>query len=117
LYIYIKYLYYIYLISSNILLKNDKIKLADLGVAKNIEHSIVATYTGSPIYISPEMLNLQRDNKVNVKLNTDVWSIGIVIYELIKLKRPFKEINEVLNNSVPDLDSNVPDEFKNIVKE
>jgi len=67
--------------------------------------------------MSPEMLNLQRDNKVNVKLNTDVWSIGIVIYELIKLKRPFNEIKEVLNNSVHDLDSNVPDEFKNLVKE
>ena len=63
------------------------------------------------------MHKLNLDNKVNVKLNTDVWSIGIVIYELIKLKRPFNQTHEVLNNSVSDLDSNVPVEFKNLVKE
>ena len=117
MYTYIKYFYYINLISSNILFKNDKIKLADLGVAKNIEYSIAATFAGSTIYMSPEMHKLNLDNKIIVKLNTDVWSIGIVIYELIKLKRPFNQINEVLNNSVPDLNSNVPVEFKNLVKE
>jgi len=77
----------------------------------------VATLVGSPPYMSPEMLKIQLDDRINVKLNTDVWSIGIVIYELIKLKRPFKDMYEILNSRLPDLDSNVPDLFKNLVKE
>jgi len=97
------------------LLKNDKIKLADLGVAKSIEYSIVRTSAGTGLYMSPEMLKLQLDNRIIVKLNTDVWSLGIVIYELIQLKRPFKDKNDVLNNRVPDLDSKVPDIFRDLV--
>jgi len=74
----------------------------------------VATYAGSPVYMSPEMLKFQYDNKVNIKFNTDVWSYGIVIYELITLKRPFRTDHEIINSKVPDLDSDL---FKDLIKE
>ena len=53
---------------------------------------------------------------------TDIWSIGIILYELIKIDIPFKNLNEVLNNDIPDigvqnhLNINVLDHFKNMLK-
>jgi serine/threonine protein kinase len=63
------------------------------------------------------MIKFLYDDKTNIKLKTDVWSLGIVIYELITLKRPFENQNEILNAKIPDFDSNVPYLFKDIIKE
>jgi len=79
----------------------------------------VATCAGSPVYMSPEMHKFQNDKKVNIKFNTDVWSLGIVIYELITLTRPFKNEHEILNNNLPNLKSkSVPlIVFEDMIKE
>ena len=62
------------------------------------------------------------DTIINVNNKTDIWSIGIILYELIKIDIPFKNLNEVLNNDIPDigvqnhLNINVLDHFKNMLK-
>ncbi len=72
---------------------------------------------GTLIYKSPEMIKFLHDDKTSVELKTDVWSLGIVIYELITLKRPFENRNEILNANISDFDSNIPDLFKELCRE
>jgi len=70
-----------------------KIKVLDFGISKLIETSIVGNTTdesrvfGSPRYMSPE----QFDNPADVDLRTDIWSIGVILYELITGVAPFVE--------------------------
>jgi len=63
------------------------------------------------------MIKFLDDIKTNIKLKTDVWSLGIVIYELITLNRPFKDQNEILNAKIPEFKSNIPDLFKDLIRE
>ena len=51
---------------ANILLKNGHIKLADLGLAKALDKSMVRTRAGTPVYMSPEMIKFRPDGKLNV---------------------------------------------------
>lgn len=41
---------------------------------------------GSPLYMSPEQMRASRD----VDARTDIWSIGIILYELLAGKVPFE---------------------------
>lgn len=65
------------------------VKIADFGFAcEFVQGSMMDTLCGSPMYMAPEIL-LQKpyDNKV------DVWSIGILSYELLTGRPPFTGIN------------------------
>ena len=71
----------------NILItKDNHIKLCDFGLAKeNDSYNFRAkTFCGSLIYISPEMLY-----KKGINNKGDIYSIGIIIYELFYGKTPF----------------------------
>jgi serine/threonine protein kinase len=90
---------------------NEKIKIADLGTAKNLEQSVVRSYDkGTRVYRSPEMLK-----KIFVTFNTDVWSAGIVFYEMIEFKLPFDNNDEILNDKIPNLDSDMPGLFQFLI--
>ncbi|MHC1743076.1 MAG: protein kinase [Syntrophobacteraceae bacterium] len=75
--------------SHNLLLEGDWVFLTDFGIAKIMEASTVLTSTGeligTPCYMSPE----QAKGKP-VDHRTDIYSLGIVIYEMITGTVPFK---------------------------
>ncbi|KAH0791053.1 serine/threonine-protein kinase ATG1c-like isoform X2 [Histomonas meleagridis] len=64
------------------------LKIADFGFARFLKPMDLAdTICGSPIYMAPE---IQFGLKYNS--NVDMWSIGIILYELITTKTPFPNI-------------------------
>ena len=64
--------------------KNGNVTLGDFNVAKEAKSGLLDTQTGTPFYASPEIWN---DESYDVK--SDIWSLGIVLYETISLEPPF----------------------------
>jgi serine/threonine-protein kinase len=67
------------------------VKVLDFGVAKTRrtgdEEELTGTHAllGSPLYMSPEQLQSAR----NVDSRTDVWALGVILYELLCGRPPF----------------------------
>lgn len=53
------------------------------------------TEVGTPFYLAPELLC--RDSPEPYTVKTDVWTLGVILYELCALKKPF------LGNNPEDL--------------
>jgi serine/threonine protein kinase len=70
----------------NILLQGGQIKLCDFGFAKKMSAStnFLNSIKGTPLYIAPEILQHR-----NYSHKVDVWSLGIILYELATGKTPF----------------------------
>ena len=69
----------------NILFKNDVVKLADFGSSNfKKEGQMRRTYCGTRDYLAPEMIFKKgHDEKV------DVWTIGVMLFEICTGKAPF----------------------------
>ena len=70
------------------------IKVLDFGIAKALtETGVLLTHShsvlGSPGYISPEQLHSARD----VDVRTDIWALGVTLYQLITARLPFYREN------------------------
>jgi serine/threonine protein kinase/Flp pilus assembly protein TadD len=105
----------------NIMLRSDGVvKVLDFGLAKltasgnsEIESGLIM---GTTAYMSPEQA---RGETVDAR--SDVWSLAVVIYEMIQGRVPFtgethrQVVNEILQKEPPAMDSAVPDELKQIV--
>ena len=86
----------------NILINKStkEIKLCDFGFAREFKDTLLTdTVCGSPLYMAPELL---QNQKYNIK--SDVWSLGIIMYEIVMKNHPFKSnnisdlINKINNN-------------------
>ena len=66
--------------------KSGIIKFGDFGVSKLLSSTLAkaSTEIGTPLYLSPEIVNGQKYDAA-----TDIWSLGVTLYELCTLKRPF----------------------------
>ncbi|MFC2088375.1 protein kinase [Calditrichota bacterium] len=77
----------------NILIdKNERIKIVDFGLAKLKGAKQVtkeSTTLGTPNYMAPE----QYQNSP-IDMRTDIWSFGVILYEMINGEMPFKGNNE-----------------------
>lgn len=106
----------------NILIDADKnIKITDFGIADILEDEITKTQSlmGTPQYVAPETLNRNISNA-----QTDIYSVGILMYELLCGHAPFtgdkpavimmKQINQPLP-SIRMQRSDVPQALENIV--
>lgn len=98
----------------NILLdENYRVKLADFGWS-NYENSSAErkTYCGTPEYLAPEMLS-----KKGHDTSVDIWSIGILMFELLCGKSPFAGRSpEELFNNIRDHRMNWPRDFPPLAK-
>ena len=77
---------------ANIFLSSDgTVKVGDLGLGRFLSESTLEAFTkvGTPLYMSPELLNNSRGNGYG--FSSDVYSLGCILYELAKLRAPFKE--------------------------
>lgn len=71
----------------NILINEDgHIKLCDFGLTCTIQNSKIIC--GTPEYIAPEILKNKGYSK-----EVDIWSLGIVLYELLTGNVPFRSQN------------------------
>ncbi|HVS17208.1 MAG TPA: bifunctional serine/threonine-protein kinase/formylglycine-generating enzyme family protein [Planctomycetota bacterium] len=81
----------------NILLDREgRMNLADFGLAKSEAFgalSRTAEVRGTPHYMSPEQVRALRGG---VDHRTDVYSLGVVLYELLARRRPFQAETPVL---------------------
>ena len=80
-------------------LKSDKILITRSRLIKiNINESVIFNnkQLDNLMYTAPEILNNQKYN-----FKQDIWSLGVIIYELTSLSLPFKENNiKSLYNSI-----------------
>jgi serine/threonine protein kinase len=72
--------------------ENHQIKIGDFGVSRTVFDKTF-TSCGTLEYMSPEMKNNQGHTS-----NTDIWSAGCVLFELITLKRYFNNSNDSFDN-------------------
>lgn len=100
---------------------DGRIRILDFGLAKltgrkNLTES--RTSVGTLAYMSPEQVK-----GLAVDARTDLWSLGVVMYELLTGARPFEgeyEAATVYNivNQEPDLDRpTIPDELKPLLRD
>lgn len=105
--------------SGNIFLTSSGIcKLGDFGIAKVLSNTVekAVTIVGTPYYLSPEIIN----NKP-YSFKSDLWSLGVLLYEMCALKPPFNGANihmlamQIVRGQFPPLPTHFSYELRGLV--
>ena len=112
---------------SNILLCNDgSVKVTDFGLAKVIKQkgpasTVTQTRAGTLYYMSPEQVKGLK----NVDERSDLYSLGMTIYEMIVGRTPFEKTDsdftiqkKIVDGEIPSplkFDSNIPKKLTKII--
>ncbi len=105
------------------LLKNKVVKVTDFGIARITASSKTKTgvVLGTPSYMSPEQLSGKH-----VDGRSDIFSLGVMLYELLVGKRPFKGdsmatlLFQIANEPHPDIrefDPHLPPEVSVLINQ
>lgn len=73
--------------SQNVFLSgSSRVKLGDFGIARVLRNTVekARTMVGTPYYLSPEIIESKPYN-----FKSDIWSLGVMLYEICALKPPF----------------------------
>lgn len=76
---------------------NGQYKICDFGFSKYVDNVFdpLKSCVGSPIYMAPQILEKQK-----YSYKCDIWSLGVIYFELLHGSPPWRGINELdlLNN-------------------
>ena len=100
----------------NVLVSHDGyVKIADFGLSKeNIKgHTDAKSICGTAEYLAPEMVNKSGHNE-----SIDIWSIGVLMFELLAGRPPFiyKGDTNELYNDIKNLKIKWTDDFPTLAK-
>jgi serine/threonine-protein kinase len=97
------------------------LKVLDFGISKvpATGRQLTATKSvmGTPAYMSPEQMRSSRD----IDHRSDIWSLGVVLYQLLQGAPPFggdtfsSMVLKVANDPLPRLTVRLPDELDSVV--
>lgn len=77
--------------TQNVFLTGSKtIKVGDFGISKVLESTtqVAMTVVGTPYYMAPESCQSEPYTS-----KSDVWALGVILFELCALKQPFQADN------------------------
>ena len=94
---------------------NNIIKLCDFGWARNLTLKNRSSFCGTVEYMAPEIIESE-----NYDFSVDIWSLGILLYELLFGHSPFKDKtthNTIVNIKLHDLkfDKEISEECKDLI--
>ncbi|XP_051645067.1 serine/threonine-protein kinase Nek11 isoform X1 [Manacus candei] len=97
--------------AKNIFLKDNLLKIGDFGVSCLLMGScdLATTFTGTPYYMSPEVLKHQGYNT-----KSDIWSLGCILYEMCCMNHAFTGQNflsvviKIVEGDTPSLPDRYP---------
>jgi serine/threonine protein kinase len=99
--------------TANVLLTTTGlVKLGDFGFSRQYEDSLSnpvgSTFCGTPYYLSPELWRRAPYSK-----KSEMWALGVVLYEVIALRRPFggKNMDELIDNILNARYEPLPSQF------
>jgi len=103
------------------------VKLCDLGVSEEISEDIFEfsdTLMGTTRWMAPELILLSKHSKGNnVDEKADIWSFGMILYELITLKIPYFEVDllsvkeEIMKGKIPSFPNGLDPSLLNLFSE
>jgi serine/threonine protein kinase len=81
----------------NVLMQGRTPRLADFGISRTIRTgvSVSTIIPGTPDYMAPEAFDGLRNE------TTDIWSVGVILYELVTGQRPFRTIGSIYLDEPP----------------
>jgi len=100
----------------NILISGDEIKITDFGTSRFVDDVFVNTTDGAGTwsYMAPEVAGTNKRY-----LNSDIYSMGVLLYQLLSGRTPHSSPLQVLNNDVypklKEINNNIPDSIDKIV--
>lgn len=113
--------------------ENDRIvpKLADFGISKNLhptqsEQKKSTQLVGKVEYMAPEQFSADKFGlNGKISTNVDLWSFGVILYELFTEKTPFVQgdsdnpmsvMHNICNKSIPKDVNQIPEPYCTVIK-
>ena len=78
--------------SSNILMGRENVKISDLGCAKFVGGVAGDEYSGTPVFMAPEVVRGEEQG-----FGADIWALGCTIIEMATGRNPWPEFDDPLS--------------------